>query len=491
MPADVGRPATFSLISARCARSARPSPADERPSSSSATTPSYTAAHAGDPVARQEPERRAHALLSTPELNIALRRGANRKQRGGTPAGQRQFPGAAEGDHRRRACRNYDDGFGPVRSSNTTPVLVLRFEGHTPRRWHRIEAYHDGWLRAVKPDATFAAAALLTGRALESPDRQSCLRWAMSCAMPACTGHSRRPSEAVIDWVVEPAFAPLVRARGRRAARHRVPDAPLAACRWTARHAPSGAAFRRSCRREQYDAVIDLQGSPSRPSSPSWRAARASGLKPDRGFPATKRRRRLAGGSRHPRRAAHPCDGLTRACWWRRAWLVRPLARPVRLLNPKQRVFRTASLTVAFVHGTSRDDKLWPVEHWPQLGQARHRMAGARLPQGNELEHTRAEMIAAGLQFEGSRRGLASLPLDGVLDSPRAHAGPDRRGQRPQPSPWRWICRMCSSTTFRPPGAPGRRQARQPRPSTPGVAGRAAAQRAGGWPGATWRSWPS
>ena len=25
----------------------------------------------------------------------------------------------------------YDDGFGLVRASNTTPVLVLRFEGHT------------------------------------------------------------------------------------------------------------------------------------------------------------------------------------------------------------------------------------------------------------------------------------------------------------------------------------------------------------------------
>ncbi len=88
-------------------------------------------------------------------------------------------------------------------------------------------------------------------------------------------------------------------------------------------------------------------------------------------------------------------------------------------LNPKQRVFRTASPTVAFVHGTSRDDKLWPVEHWVQLGK-RVIEAGWRigLPQGNELEHTRAEMIAAGLQFEKAFHVEVwpSLPLDGVLD---------------------------------------------------------------------------
>ena len=65
---------------------------------------------------------------------------------------------------------------------------------------------------------------------------------------------------------------------------------------------------------------------------------------------------------------------------------MRPKARQVQP-EPKQRVFRTASPTVAFVHGTSRDDKLWPVEHWVQLGK-RVIDAGWRigLPQGNELE---------------------------------------------------------------------------------------------------------
>ena len=54
---------------------------------------------------------------------------------------------------------DWPDGFGLVRASNTTPVLVLRFEGHTPEALHRIEAAMLALLRSVKPDAQFALAA--------------------------------------------------------------------------------------------------------------------------------------------------------------------------------------------------------------------------------------------------------------------------------------------------------------------------------------------
>ena len=52
---------------------------------------------------------------------------------------------------------DWPDGFGLIRASNTTPVLVLRFEGHTEAALHRIEADMLGLLRSVKPDASFAA----------------------------------------------------------------------------------------------------------------------------------------------------------------------------------------------------------------------------------------------------------------------------------------------------------------------------------------------
>jgi phosphomannomutase len=54
---------------------------------------------------------------------------------------------------------DWSDGFGLIRASNTTPVLVLRFEGHTDAALHRIEADMLQLLRSVKPDAQFAASA--------------------------------------------------------------------------------------------------------------------------------------------------------------------------------------------------------------------------------------------------------------------------------------------------------------------------------------------
>ena len=54
---------------------------------------------------------------------------------------------------------DWPDGFGLLRSSNTTPVLVLRFEGHTQDALHRIEGEMLALLRQVKPDAKFEEAA--------------------------------------------------------------------------------------------------------------------------------------------------------------------------------------------------------------------------------------------------------------------------------------------------------------------------------------------
>jgi len=54
---------------------------------------------------------------------------------------------------------DWPDGFGLIRASNTTPVLVLRFEGHTPEALHRIQEDMLQLLRSVKPDASFAEAA--------------------------------------------------------------------------------------------------------------------------------------------------------------------------------------------------------------------------------------------------------------------------------------------------------------------------------------------
>ncbi len=54
---------------------------------------------------------------------------------------------------------DWPDGFGLIRASNTTPVLVLRFEGQSPAAMQRIEGDMLALLRTVKPDAKFEAAA--------------------------------------------------------------------------------------------------------------------------------------------------------------------------------------------------------------------------------------------------------------------------------------------------------------------------------------------
>jgi phosphomannomutase len=53
---------------------------------------------------------------------------------------------------------DWPDGFGLIRASNTTPVLVLRFEGQTDAALKRIEAEMLALLKTVKADATLAEA---------------------------------------------------------------------------------------------------------------------------------------------------------------------------------------------------------------------------------------------------------------------------------------------------------------------------------------------
>ena len=95
--------------------------------------------------------------FSTPELNVACAEGEPPQVVAALQAGA-NFPGARINtiDGLRA---DFADGFGLVRASNTTPVLVLRFEGHTPEALARIEHDFMAALLAVKPDARVAQAA--------------------------------------------------------------------------------------------------------------------------------------------------------------------------------------------------------------------------------------------------------------------------------------------------------------------------------------------
>jgi phosphomannomutase len=96
--------------------------------------------------------------FSTPELNVPCAEGEHHavidKLRQSA-----SFPGARDVITIDGLRAEYDDGFGLVRASNTTPVLVLRFEGETEAALERIEQQFMAELRKVKPDARIAAAA--------------------------------------------------------------------------------------------------------------------------------------------------------------------------------------------------------------------------------------------------------------------------------------------------------------------------------------------
>lgn len=209
-----------------------------------------------------------------------------------------------------------------------------------------------------------------------------------------------------VDWVVEPGFAPLVR---RVAGIGRVIE--CAQRRWRKRGwrgwfdaavRAEKQAFQANLRAQAYDAVIDLQG-----LTKSALVARQALLAPGGERIAMANRTEGSGYEPPTRWVAdravriephiHVVDRSRELCARALGYAVQgpPVfglqARPVRLERP----------TVALVHGTSRDDKLWPEAHWTTLGR---RLVAAgfalALPQGSAEEAQRAQRLAAQIGAE-------------------------------------------------------------------------------------------
>ena len=96
--------------------------------------------------------------FSTPELNVACKEGEQHTVVA-TLVKAAHFDAPAVVSTIDGVRVDWPDGFGLIRASNTTPVLVLRFEGHTQQALERIEAAMLALLRSVKPDAQIGAAA--------------------------------------------------------------------------------------------------------------------------------------------------------------------------------------------------------------------------------------------------------------------------------------------------------------------------------------------
>jgi phosphomannomutase/phosphoglucomutase len=91
--------------------------------------------------------------ITTPEINVKMEREGDNHRLIEQLQKQAKFEGAAEVITIDGLRVEYADGFGLLRASNTTPVLVLRFEADTQSALERIQRDFKRVLLEAKPDA--------------------------------------------------------------------------------------------------------------------------------------------------------------------------------------------------------------------------------------------------------------------------------------------------------------------------------------------------
>ncbi len=248
-------------------------------------------------------------------------------------------------------------------------------------------------------------------------------------AMPVVHDIGKALPDALIDWVVEPGFAPLVR---RVDGIHEVIDCPLR--RWSKAWWTSGAraewrAFKTRLQAHRYDAVIDLQG-----LTKSALIAKLAKLTPTG---ATYGLANRTDGSSHEPLARWLVDHAVRiephihALDRSRVLVSKALGLALDGSAPQfglraNAPARGGAPTLVFVHGTSRDDKLWPESSWIELGQ-RAMAQGWRiaLPHVGADELARAQRIASALAVDDNAavQVWPAMSLDALVDQLGATQG--------------------------------------------------------------------
>jgi phosphomannomutase/phosphoglucomutase len=90
--------------------------------------------------------------VNTPELHLKTAEGENFTLVERLKAGAK-FEGADEVITIDGVRVEYKDGFGLARPSNTTPIVVMRFEGDNEAALQRIQKVFGAEIRKIKPDA--------------------------------------------------------------------------------------------------------------------------------------------------------------------------------------------------------------------------------------------------------------------------------------------------------------------------------------------------
>ena len=235
--------------------------------------------------------------------------------------------------------------------------------------------------------------------------------------LPAAMDIQAHFPSAQIDWVVEPSFAPIVKASS---AVHRVIACDLRYWRkdiWSQETRVAWRAFLAELHQERYDAIIDLQGL-TKSALVSWLARTSDEGKRYGMANATD-------GSAYERPTRWAADvaielephihAVTRGrllCAKALKYVV-PAILQYGLSHSKnihaidklealqdaivkhQQIAHSDKNLLVFVHGTSRTDKEWPLANWHELG-LRLSNAGYQivLPHGNEEERLRSVAMA-------------------------------------------------------------------------------------------------
>jgi heptosyltransferase-1 len=231
-------------------------------------------------------------------------------------------------------------------------------------------------------------------------------------AMPVVHDIRQAHPGAQVDWVVEPGFAPLVRRVDGIGEVIECAQRRWRKAWWTSVVRAEWRAFRARLAACAYDAVIDLQGL----TKSALVACFAKG-------PSFGLANRTEGSSfERPARwlVDHPVEVIPHIHAVDRSRLLagRALGYPVAgppVFGLRSNSRRSAPPLLVFVHGTSRDNKLWPEDNWIEFGR-RCTASGfsIALPHAGEAELARARRLAAGIGRQATV--WPQMTLDELVD---------------------------------------------------------------------------
>lgn len=236
----------------------------------------------------------------------------------------------------------------------------------------------------------------------------------------------RRRPEVAIDWLVEEAFAeiPVLHPAVTGAI-------PVALRRWRKNLFRPGTwrevvALRRRLRLTGYDTVLDTQGLLKSALVARWAQCPVSGY--DRYSIREPMASRFYAHQYSVSRHQHAVDRNRQLAADALEYDLDDLPLDYGITAPavEHEVDGLGSSYIVCLHGTSRDSKLWPELHWHQLiQQLAANGLQALLPWGNEVEHRRAQRLAAQSPAAVVPDRLTLRQLTALFGSARGAVGVD------------------------------------------------------------------